>query len=543
MTSKLRKGYLYKVLLVVIVFTCSGLVFQVFGQISPGDLTTAHEKLEGMSNCTKCHVLGEKVVNSKCLDCHKEIKNLVDEGKGYHSGSDVKGKDCVKCHSEHNGRDFRIINFDPQKFDHNKTGYTLTGKHAEINCNDCHQAKFVSGKYFKRINNTYLGLTVNCYTCHEDYHQNTLGNSCGSCHNTVSFKPAAKFDHSTAAFQLTGAHKKVDCIKCHVKEKRNSKDFQVFKDILFESCESCHKDIHKGKFGKNCVSCHSTISFKDINRKEFNHDKTKFPLKGAHKNVKCSDCHGNDLASKPKFIKCTDCHKDAHFGEFTVNKIVRDCRDCHSVESFEVTSFTIADHNLIKFELTGGHLAIPCRFCHYKEAVKQWHFKKIGLNCIDCHHNVHGNELKEKFMPQNNCSACHKTSGWETISFNHDLTSFKLEGKHQSVKCKDCHENRNDDGKVEFKFASLKSNCQICHKDIHFGQFNSEMKGNKNTCSYCHGFNNWKPVRFDHEETAFPLKGAHEKLFCSSCHKKIRENGNIFIKYKLKDFKCAFCHS
>jgi hypothetical protein len=93
----------------------------LFGQISPGDLTTAHAKLEGMSNCTKCHVLGEKVVNSKCLDCHTEIKNLMDEEKGYHSSADVKGKDCVKCHSEHNGRDFRIINFDPEKFDHNIT--------------------------------------------------------------------------------------------------------------------------------------------------------------------------------------------------------------------------------------------------------------------------------------------------------------------------------------------------------------------------------------------------------------------------------------
>ena len=188
-------------------------------------------------------------------------------------------------------------------------------------------------------------------------------------------------------------------------------------------------------------------------------------------------------------------------------------------------------------------MATSCRSCHYKEEVKKWHFKNIGLNCIDCHHNVHGNEIKEKFMPQNNCSSCHSTSGWETISFNHDLTDFKLEGKHQTVKCKDCHENKTKHGNVEFRFASLKSNCQICHRDIHFGQFNSEMKGNENACSNCHGFDNWKPVRFDHEKTAFSLKGAHEKLFCSSCHKKVRENGNVFIKYKLKDFKCAFCHS
>ena len=543
MSGKPRKEYLNKVPLLAIIFICSGLEFRLFGQISPGDLTTAHAKLEGMSNCTKCHVLGEKVVNSKCLDCHTEINNLMEKGKGYHSSSDVKGKECVKCHSEHNGRDFRIINFDPKKFDHNKTGYVLTGKHAEIDCNDCHQPKFISGNNFRRINNTYLGLTENCYSCHEDYHQNTLDNNCGSCHNTVSFRSASKFDHSTAAFQLTGAHQKVNCIKCHVKEKRNGKDFQVFKGVIFKSCESCHKDVHKGKFGKDCVSCHSTSSFKDINRKEFDHDKTEFPLRGAHVSVKCSGCHGSNLNSKPKFTECTDCHKDAHFGEFTAYHVVRDCKDCHSVDGFRITNFTIVRHNQLKFELTGAHLAVPCQSCHFKEEAKQWHFKNIGLACIDCHQNIHGAEIKEKFMPQNNCTSCHSTADWEKVTFNHDLTSFKLEGKHQSIKCKDCHESKTNDGKVEFKFVSLKSDCQTCHRDVHFGQFNSEQNGNNKICENCHGFDNWKPVKFDHEKTSFSLRGAHERLFCSSCHKKVRENGNAFIKYKLRDFKCAFCHS
>ena len=543
MPHELNENFLYKVLLLTAIFICTGMVPPLFGQISPGDLTTAHSKLEGMSNCTKCHVLGEKVVNSKCLDCHTEIKNLMEKGKGFHSSSDVKGKDCIKCHSEHNGRYFRIINFDPKKFDHDKAGYTLTGKHAEIACNECHQPKFISNNNVRRIKNTYLGLTENCYTCHEDYHQNTLGNKCGVCHNTVSFRPAVKFDHSTAAFHLTGAHAKVDCIKCHIKEKRNGKDFQVFKGVLFASCGSCHKDIHKGKFGKDCISCHSTSSFKDINRKEFDHNKTKFTLRGAHANVKCSGCHGSDLNSKPKFAKCTDCHKDAHFGEFTVDKVVRDCKDCHSEESFKITGFTISDHSRINFKLTGAHLAVPCMSCHFEEEVKQWHFKNIGLNCIDCHNNVHGSEIKEKFMPQNNCTACHSTAGWETITFNHELTSFKLEGKHKVIKCKYCHESKSGDNKAVFKFVSLKSNCQACHRDVHFGQFNSGKNEKETACENCHDYDNWKPDKFDHEKTAFSLKGAHEKLYCSSCHKKVSKNGNVFIQYKLRDFKCAFCHS
>jgi hypothetical protein len=201
------------------------------------------------------------------------------------------------------------------------------------------------------------------------------------------------------------------------------------------------------------------------------------------------------------------------------------------------------DHNQAKFVLTGAHLAVPCRSCHFKEELKQWHFKSVGLKCINCHNNVHGSEIKEKFMKQNDCESCHTTADWKTISFNHDLTGFKLEGKHKTVRCSDCHESKSSDNKAVFKFVSLKTDCQTCHRDIHFGQFNPEQKGNEAVCENCHGFDNWKAGKFDHEKTAFPLKGAHEKLFCSSCHKKESENGNLFIKYKLRDFKCASCHS
>ena len=515
----------------------------IFAQISPGDLTTAHAKLEGLSNCTKCHELGKRVVVSKCLDCHTEIKQLISEGIGYHSSSEVKNKKCWNCHSEHHGRDFQIIHFDQNNFKHELTGFKLEGKHSKIKCSECHQTKFITNKLFVKRKNTFLGLSTKCVSCHVDVHQNTLGRNCESCHNSIKFKPAVFFNHDSTKFKLTGAHTKVECIKCHVKEKLNGKIFQKFTGLEFANCTPCHKDVHKGKFGKNCSSCHNDNSFKILNRNSFDHDKTKFPLKGAHANVKCSSCHGNNLLSKPKFAKCTDCHKDAHFGEFTVNNVVRNCKDCHTAESFKVTIFTISDHNKIKFELTGAHLAVSCQSCHFKEKVKQWHFKNIGMKCIDCHKNVHGTEIKEKFMPENNCRSCHSTNDWKTISFNHDLTNFKLEGKHKSIKCSDCHESKTIDNKIKFKFVSLKSKCKTCHHDVHFGQFDSEQKGNKPVCENCHGFDNWKPVNFDHEKTAFPLKGAHEKLLCSSCHKKVTENGNEFIKYKLRDFKCASCHS
>ncbi len=507
-----------------------------YAQISPGDLTKAHADLEGISNCTKCHVLGEQVYNSKCLDCHKEISQMINSGSGYHSKSDVKGKNCWSCHSEHHGRNFRIINFNPDKFDHSKTTFILTGKHEKTKCRDCHQSKFIKDEKFKKRPNTFVGLSNKCASCHEDNHRGTLGNDCNSCHNTEAFNPAKKFNHSQSAFKLTGAHVKVECNGCHKVEKRAGKDFQVFKPLEFASCVSCHKDAHQGKFGKNCETCHSISSFKNINRQSFDHSKTNFSLIGKHQIVQCDQCHKESITAKIKHELCVDCHSDFHNGQFIHEEKIEDCLSCHNESGFKPSLYTIEKHNN-KFQLTGSHLAVPCQGCHLKS--ETWSFKLAETRCIDCHKNVHGSELTEKFLPNNDCTLCHSTERWNTVTFDHEKTAFKLLGKHVDVSCKTCHYKENTKEVIGYKFVSLGKDCVTCHKDEHFGQFNQE----EDKCLACHSFNDWKPVKFDHNKTKFLLDGAHKKLNCSLCHKTVREGGTIFVKYKLKDFKCAACHS
>lgn len=504
----------------------------MFAQISPGDLTTFHANLEGMSNCTKCHVLGDEVTNHKCLDCHKEIKELQNSSKGYHSSQEVKGKNCWNCHSEHHGRNFRIINFNKDKFDHNKTAFQLTGKHLSEACINCHKQPFIQNNFVKNRKNTFLGLDGKCISCHYDFHQGTLKTECLSCHNTDKFRPATKFNHDQASFKLSGSHSSVDCIKCHIKVKENGKDFQKFKGIAFNSCSNCHKDVHQGKFGSDCKSCHSITKFNDINRSAFNHDKTKFSLLGKHKSVQCQACHNNDLNSKPKHDKCSDCHKDFHKGDFVTVNNIGDCKNCHNENGFSPSFYTLEDHNKSKFQLTGAHLAVPCKNCHYNN--NDYHFRKIGLECIDCHKNIHGSELSSMFMPDNNCLACHQTSSWKSIKYDHTPTGFKLLGMHSQVKCKECHIKES-----KYLFASVKPNCEYCHKDIHNGQFKEEKSSD---CSRCHSFNNWLPDKFNHSATKFSIEGAHIKVPCIACHKKAEINNISFINYKLEEFKCASCH-
>ena len=115
------------------------LSYSANAQISPGSLAAVHSHLEGMSNCTKCHELGDKVTNAKCLACHTELKARVDQNKGYHVSSEVRGKNCTNCHSDHHGVNFQILRFDKEKFNHNLAGFALTDAHAKKTCKDCHK--------------------------------------------------------------------------------------------------------------------------------------------------------------------------------------------------------------------------------------------------------------------------------------------------------------------------------------------------------------------------------------------------------------------
>ena len=126
------------------------LMFNALAQISPGELCEAHAHLEGMSNCTLCHVLGDKVTDQKCLDCHKEIKSRIDQKKGYHASSEIGTKQCINCHSDHHGRKFDIVHFKTENFNHKLTGYALEGKHTEKKCEDCHKKENISDADIKK---------------------------------------------------------------------------------------------------------------------------------------------------------------------------------------------------------------------------------------------------------------------------------------------------------------------------------------------------------------------------------------------------------
>jgi hypothetical protein len=593
------------------------IAFPMWAQISPGELSKFHANLEGMVNCTKCHVLGDKVSNEKCLECHQELKSRVNQGKGFHASSAVTGKDCFSCHSEHHGRNFEIVRFDSQQFDHQKTGFRLTGAHIRQECNTCHRNENIESADIKKKTYTYLGLKTNCNACHEDVHQNTLSTDCAKCHTTQEFKPATLFDHSKTDFLLKGKHQETDCRSCHEVTFEGGKEFQRFKGIQHTSCADCHADPHKGSFGSKCTDCHNEQSFTEfMGRSSFNHAQTQFPLLGKHRKIDCTACHemgagtqannvfqdykGKDVHScitchqdvhqskfgtdckqchsedsfqkmiNPEAFKhdltgyplegkhtavdcrkchlgkatdplphelCGNCHKDYHEGQFIRGNEHPDCNACHQVEGFTESSYTVERHQASSFPLEGAHQATPCFSCHLKN--EEWTFTGLSQQCAGCHTNVHEGGLGEKYYPQQKCVECHGTTGWTDIDFNHQQTGFELSGRHQTIRCTECHQPDPKNPPRTIYFTGLIQDCFSCHQDQHGGQFEEE---GKTTCSGCHSTTDWKPSTFDHNTAAFKLEGAHSGVACEKCHKPEANGETAIIQYKLDRFECADCH-
>jgi len=523
----------------IIIMLSGWLPCSAFGQISPGDLAAVHAHIEGISNCTKCHTLGSKVTNEKCLECHTEVKERITRQQGFHVSAKTKGKPCISCHSDHHGRNFDIIHFQKDAFDHTLAGYPLVGAHARQTCEDCHKPDHIADNKIRTKKFTFLGLTTDCLGCHVDYHQQTLARACLSCHSMEAFKPAENFNHEKTNFPLTGRHQTVECSDCHKTTIRNGKDFQEFSGIDHQNCTSCHTDIHQNKFGQRCTDCHTTVSFRTITGMSgFDHSSTGFPLENKHAGLVCSSCHKGSLTDPLKHEKCIDCHRDYHEGDFIRQGSVRSCADCHTTKGFQESSYTLQDHNQGAFILRGSHQATPCFTCHMKN--EHWRFRDIGETCSDCHNDIHFPHIREVFYPGLTCQSCHDETSWSYIRFDHTLTDFPLTGVHARQSCRSCHFKTNGAGETYQLFSELDPSCSTCHSDHHYGQFNAN---GSTDCLRCHDTERWTLARFDHNtKTLFKLEGRHAQIACSACHKTVLKDGESYILYKIGDTRCEHCH-
>lgn len=508
-------GLRYK-LLILLLFPAFAAHAQLGNFVNPGPLSNPHKTLDGIKNCTKCHSASQGLPNEKCLACHTEIKERLDVRKGYHAR--VQG-DCYTCHSEHEGRNYDVTGLTRIRFDHTDTGWPLTGSHKDLDCSNCHKKKREG-----TTRTTYLGNDSKCMSCHENIHGSKKAKfqKCQNCHGTRNWQPRQNlnFDHNRETkYALEGAHLHVTCFDCHKTKK--------WAPLKHQECSNCHADPHRGSFGPKCSDCHSTTegwsktgvkvaakkSSKGSSKKGFDHNKTRFPLKGKHRSVSCKRCHGSKLGKMPKvnFTDCKGCHKSPHKGQFQRIWKKKKCKTCHSTLGYK--NLNKFNHNKdSRYQLLGKHKKVACKSCH-RSGKYRW--LKGTPDCDVCHADPH----KGKFEPQK-CSSCHNFNGFSRKKFDHNKTRFPLVAKHKRVACNDCHSSG--------KYKGLSTACKDCHNDYHKGQLGIE-------CERCHAPTAFNDIEFDHNrEARFRIDGKHIENNCNQCH----WGG----KYKFENLNCSTCH-
>lgn len=544
-------------------------------QISPGELSLAHAGLEGNDRCLECHRKGRGVDSELCLTCHRPLKARIDAGLGLHAEPGYE--DCRTCHIEHHGRAFELIFWNgggPGSLDHALTGYELEGKHAALACRDCHRSALVRAKKElvaagKDLDRTFLGLETSCLSCHSDPHRGQFEDApCRSCHELSAWRPAPLFDHRKTSFPLTGRHRDVACAKCHpeVAESRDVR-FVRYSGVLARSCTSCHDDPHTSRFGTRCESCHATESWRArVDEASFDHDRTRYPLRGRHRLAACADCHTSKRNPSGKltepiagFDRCETCHADAHAGQFRGRPDRGACASCHDVEGFCPSRYTLEDHQGSSYPLEGSHLAIPCFSCHAGPAppaarrspsesaggaypTKLTRFVFESTACTVCHEDPHDGSLDAYFAPgsrdSGGCVTCHDLALWRSISFDHGRSDFQLTGRHANAACESCHP-RDQGGPM--KLAGVPTTCAGCHDDPHGGQF--ERQGRAAACESCHTVLDWRPSRFDHDrDSAYALEGAHREVPCAGCHPTVIAAERTWVRYRPRPTECTGCH-
>jgi hypothetical protein len=286
-----------------------------------------------------------------------------------------------------------------------------------------------------------------------------------------------------------------------------------------------------------CENCHVASGWRPIRAvPEFDHNKTKYPLRGMHEKVQCIQCH-----AKPVFTdagkNCADCHADIHRRQMGSN-----CEQCHTVQGWNIATQQVKDHQN-RFPLLGAHAAVPCESCHKSAAVGQ--FLGLSTRCDSCHLKDWQNTSNPNHpsagpaFASGNCQQCHLFDSWLGAKFDHSTTGFLLSNGHANVPCASCHINNN----YNLKIQPADCGNSGCHLTT-WKQTNNPPHPKAgpafaaSNCANCHSTVSWNTATFDHSTTGFLLTQGHANVPCASCHL----NNNYTLTIAPRDCGNSGCH-
>ena len=435
-------------------------------------------------------------------------------------------------------------------FDHLRTGFPLTERHAQARCESCHQ------------NAIFVGTPRDCASCHRQGMRLARGNvvlpakhlptqqACDACHTTRTFT-GARFNHSGIA---PGS-----CLSCHNGGAATGKPAGHLATVA--SCETCHRStstwlaVTGGHSAANavgtgtCDTCHNGVGARG-----------KHP---AHIPVpaglaKCDSCHRSQASftvavrtdhSVLATLACAGCHNgtSAKGKGPTHVATTANCDSCHKSTTtwLGAGAHTAANavgtgtcdtcHNGVAAKGKGPtHITVPagtakCDSCHGSQAgftvsVKMNHTVVATAACAGCHN---GTSAKGKgpthVVTTAACDSCHKST-----------TTWLGAGAHTAANavgtgtCDTCHNGVAAKGKgpTHIPVPAGAAKCDSCHKSQ--ASFTASMTMNHTVvttaeCKTCHngqylaaGRSGALAKPANHVPEAQLLGGA--LLDCKSCH-------------------------
>lgn len=474
-------------------------------------LDNKHEKLA--ANCSACHKK-RSFLDAKptCSSCHKDV----------HKGT--LGTDCTKCHSTS-----AVFKDARRSFDHARAAFRLTGAHTRAACEKCHAAGVFRGLRFdacsschkaphrnelapactschnteswttRTIEHGRTGFALagahqqvacakchvsgvktalrfdTCSACHANPHRESVKDDCRKCHTEVAFK-GATFDHAArTSFALTGRHEALACRKCHAgitpvdsPPARQVIDFSGAN----AACVTCHKDPHKGDYGRTCDACHRPDTFKAAG---FVHPRFPEFYAGRHAGVTCVKCHTRPadvqaaragLPAIPPRAKsparaCDACHGDPHLGQ-----VGTACDRCHVIDAAKFAPVRFS-HDSTKFALSGRHKAIDCAKCHPPETRAfpagtgtARRLTGTATECRSCHKDPHLGQVDQQ------CAACHTAASFRLLAYPHKGMDDFFTGSHGRLPCRSCHKTETGQFPAGYGTAirfKIGRTCAACH--------------------------------------------------------------------------------
>lgn len=548
------------------------------GSANRFDHARAGWSLEGKHarlSCEKCHTADLRVsaaatvgpkrtttswvgLETTCASCHEDV----------HKGS--LSRACESCHT--------AADWSPApKFDHARSQYQLTGKHADVACEKCHTTPPGRATETTRAVAVFKPVPhADCVACHRDPHGGRLRGTCSNCHVTTSFSTVEgrSFSHDRTRYPLSGRHALVSCGSCHAGYPKRIDRPQ------FSTCAGCHTDPHRGQAtvaGKvvDCASCHTVSGFTPSTFTVAQHAQAAYPLQGRHATVSCAGCHTRrgtatrgqrEVVMRPAANRCESCHADAHAGQLAGRTGGGACATCHTPTGWKPSAFGAREHAALRLPLTGRHAAVDCASCHSAKrrglpafsAGRPLGSANVALRldettCDACHRDPHAGKYAAS-AAQGSCATCHDTRAFRPSTIDaeaHSRFAFALEGAHRAAPCVACHTTMKGSSlgaslrmsappATPIVYALPGATCASCHGTPHGKQFAD--RSDSGACQSCHDLRGWAPAsRFVHDANGgFVLGAAHARVACAKCH--VTSAGTTTRTWRGVPRTCEACH-